>query len=391
MGVSVRKKDGAWYVFINHNGARKARRIGSSRAAAEKVKRAIESEIALGDFGLIDDTPVQLKSFGDYAKEWIDSYAALSCKPSTYIGYQKILCIYLMPRLGKIPLDEVTRADVKKLVTALIAKNLSRSTVRNAVSVVRGIYNQAIDDELVTANPAANLGRLTKTARKAEPKGVALTEQEVVKFLETARELRPESWVFFLVALRAGLRRSELVALKWSDVKFGESENDPNRCLLISRNYVLGQFTSTKSKKVRRVDMSKELRQTLMALKASQAGKKNPMDLVFLGPEGGLLDPDNLYHRFFRPVLAQSGIRKIRLHDLRHTFGSLLLQRGASLIYVKEQMGHSSIQVTADIYGHLVPGADVHFVDLLDQVLSNEGQKAQPATQLQLNENTHIA
>ena len=88
-------------------------------------------------------------------------------------------------------------------------------------------------------------------------------------------------------------------------------------------------------------------------------------DLVFRAPKGTILNPDNLYHRIFLPVLAKAGIRKIRLHDLRHTFGSLLLQNGASIVYVKEQMGHSSIQVTVDIYGHLIPGANVHFVDRL--------------------------
>ena len=89
-------------------------------------------------------------------------------------------------------------------------------------------------------------------------------------------------------------------------------------------------------------------------------------ELVFRSPDGALLDPDNLHHRLFLPVLAKAGIRKIRLHDLRHTFGSLLLQNGASIVYVKEQMGHSSIQVTVDIYGHLIPGANVCFVDRLD-------------------------
>ena len=91
-------------------------------------------------------------------------------------------------------------------------------------------------------------------------------------------------------------------------------------------------------------------------------------ELVFPSPEGTILDPDNLYHRYFLPVLAKAGIRKIRLHDLRHTFGSLLIQAGASIVYVKEQMGHSSIQVTVDIYGHLIPGANVSYVDRLDLV-----------------------
>ena len=86
-------------------------------------------------------------------------------------------------------------------------------------------------------------------------------------------------------------------------------------------------------------------------LEAFLEGKNDISDeLVFPSPDGSILDPDNLYHRYFQPVLTKSGLRKIRLHDLRHTFGSLLIQSGASLVYVKEQMGHSSIQVTVDTY-----------------------------------------
>jgi len=115
-----------------------------------------------------------------------------------------------------------------------------------------------------------------------------------------------------------------------------------------------------------------------------------------LGPERSILDPDNLYHRYFKPVLTKAGLRKIRLHDLRHTFGSLLIQGGASIVYVKEQMGHSSIQVTVDIYGHLIPGANVSFVDKLDE-LPKEQQKttlhhSAPETHHAIDENgTEIA
>jgi integrase len=127
------------------------------------------------------------------------------------------------------------------------------------------------------------------------------------------------------------------------------------------------------SKRSRRVDLSRELRAVLIELRDKRLlesflkGKNDISDeLAFPSPDGSILDPDNLYHRYFLPVLAKAGIRKIRLHDLRHTFGSLLIQNGASIVYVKEQMGHSSIQVTVDIYGHLIPGANVSFVDTLD-------------------------
>ena len=89
-------------------------------------------------------------------------------------------------------------------------------------------------------------------------------------------------------------------------------------------------------------------------------------DWVFCNEAGRPLDGDNLRHRVFYKVLAQAGLRRIRVHDLRHTFASLLIQNGESLAYVKDQLGHSSIQVTVDIYGHLIPGANRAAVDRLD-------------------------
>ena len=90
------------------------------------------------------------------------------------------------------------------------------------------------------------------------------------------------------------------------------------------------------------------------------------------------LKPDNIAVRYMQPALEKAGLRHFRLHDLRHTFGSLLIQDGASLTYVKEQMGHSSIQVTVDIYGHLIPGADISWVDRLD-LPARPQQHATPA------------
>ena len=186
------------------------------------------------------------------------------------------------------------------------------------------------------------------------------------------------------MAVRAGLRRGELVAVQWGDLQLG-GDHDPQRFIVVQHNYVRREHTTTKSKKSRRVDLSRGLRRVLLELRdqrlleAYQKGRNDISgELVFRSPEGTILDPDNLYHRVFLPVLAKAGIRRIRcLHDLRHTFGSLLLQNGASIVYVKEQMGHSSIQVTVDTYGHLIPGANVCFVDRLDGV-SAEVAKTSP-------------
>lgn len=374
MGVTVRKKNSKWYVFINHNGQRKAKCIGENRAAAIQVKRALEAKLALGDFGVLGDADSKAPLFGEYADLWLKDYARLVCKTSTLDGYLSVLRQHLRPKFTSRPLNEIKRSDIKSLINNLIVKGLKRSTVRNALSILRGIFNQAIEDGLLESNPAASLGRFTRTAKASEVKGVALTPEEIKKLLDTAQRVRPEHFPIFLLAVKAGLRRGELVALQWGDIEFGKDENDRNRFIVVQHNFVRREHTSTKSKKARRVDMSRGLRRVLLKLYDARLeagaleGKSDlSKELVFSSPDGRILDPDNFYHRHFIPVLKESGIRKVRLHDLRHTFGSLLIQRGASIVYVKEQMGHSSIRVTVDTYAHLIPGADVSFIDRLDE------------------------
>ena len=265
------------------------------------------------------------------------------------------------------------------MIAELVEKGLSRGTIKNAIAVIRGIFNEAIEAELVQTNPAARLGRFTKAAGTSQQKGTALTPIKSRTFLDAALALFPEYYPLFLTALRAGLRRGELVALQFGDLNFGDEDDQGSRFILVQHNYVRRKHTTTKSRKSRRVDMSRELRRVLIEvrdqrlLQAYLSGKSDITDeLVFPSPDGSILDPDNLYHRIFLPVLAKAGIGKIRLHDLRHTFGSQLIQTGASVVYVKEQMGHSSIQVTVDTYGHLIPGANVPFVDRLDEALKTE-------------------
>jgi len=374
MGVKIKKRGTKWYVYVNYHGKRKNRCVGT-REAAERVRREIEARLALGDVSFLTQHDSGVPVFGAFADRWLAGYARVECKTSTADGYEGVLRQYLRPRFATKPLNEIRRDDVKALINELVTKDLSRNTVRNALCVIRGIFNEAIEDGIVEVNPAARLGRFTRIAKIAEAKGMSLTQAETGQFLQAAKEICPEYHPLFLMALRAGLRRGELVAVQWGDLQFGKDEQDANRFIIVQHNYVRREHTTTKSKKSRRVDLSRELRRVLIELRdrrlleAFLQGKNDISDeLVFPSPGGSILDPDNLYHRYFQPVLTKSGLRKIRLHDLRHTFGSLLIQSGASLVYVKEQMGHSSIQVTVDIYGHLIPGANVSFVDKLDEV-----------------------
>ena len=144
--------------------------------------------------------------------------------------------------------------------------------------------------------------------------------------------------------------------LRWTDVHFGASELDRERYLLVQRNYDRRwsrAMLTPKNHKARRVDMIRELRRVLWTLRnqrsLEKAGRDFSDDLIFPSEAGTPIEMNNFAQRVFGPLLKRAGLRRIRFHDLRHTFGSLLIQTGVSLAYVRDQMGHSSIQVTVDV------------------------------------------
>ena len=387
MSVKVRKRNGTWWIFVNYHGRRKAKKVGN-REAAEKVKRQIEARLALGDFGFLEER--REPTFAEYAEQWLKQHAELSCKPSTVTRYRVILRLYLLPAFGTVRLGQITRAMVKEFLSEKAGGGtLSQSSLRLMLRTLGGIFSHAIDDELVANNPAAKLGKFTNTG-KPNRQATALTRQEAIRLLQAANEYCPQHYALFLTALRSGLRRGELVALRWGDIQFGNHEDDSNRHILVQHNYVQGGFTSPKGKRNRRVDLSKQLRRELLTSRdtrlfaAFQAGQTSIADdLVFPSKTGAVLDAGNLVRRYFLPCVEKAGLRRIRFHDLRHTFGSLLIQDGAPITYVKEQMGHSSIQITVDVYGHLIPGADIQWIDRLDSKTSPQptATQAQPSSE----------
>jgi integrase len=178
MGVKVRKRGGKWYVVVDYQGRRKSKCVGS-REAAEQVRRLVEAKLALGDLSILDSPNDKKPSFDMYADGWLRDYARIECKTSTADGYEGVLDQYLRPRFGKKTLNEIKRDDIKALINDLISKDLSRNTIRNALCVIRSLFNYAIEEGLVDSNPAARLGRFTRSAKTPDTKGTSLTVAEV--------------------------------------------------------------------------------------------------------------------------------------------------------------------------------------------------------------------
>jgi integrase len=395
MGVKIKKRKGGWWVFVNYHGRRKAKKVGTEKAAKE-VAAKIQAKLALGDFGFLQDGDKEVPTLEEYAKKWLEGYVALECKPSTAYSYEQLLRLHVLPKFGTKQLTTITREEIKKflaelsqavkLVNDVPVPKFSRNTLRLIVCALRAVLNAAVEDRILASNPASRVGRFARSDKPAR-QAATMTRKETESFLAAVQDVCPEWEPFFLTALRAGLRKGELIALKWGDIQFGERETDANRYILVQRNWSRGRFTSPKSKKSRRVDLSKQLRATLLELRDRRllsammdGGPGIVDDLVFPSQTGTVIKPDNIVPRYMQPALERAGLRRFRFHDLRHTFGSLLIQDGASLVYVKEQMGHSSIQITVDTYGHLIPGADIAWVDRLDTktTAQQSATRAQP-------------
>ena len=116
MGVKVKKYKGSWYVFIDYQGHRKAKKVGS-RAAAEKVKRQIEARLALGDLGVLHERDTE--SFSDYSRRWLEEHVKVHCKLSTAISYEQVVSFHLVPRFGALRLDHITRDQVKSYLSGI--------------------------------------------------------------------------------------------------------------------------------------------------------------------------------------------------------------------------------------------------------------------------------
>jgi len=371
--VKIRKKGKKFYVFVNYHGQRKAKCIGTSRQLAEQVKRQLESKLTLGDLGFLNDKKEARCTFSQYAERWLKQHAELHCKLSTLQGYRGILRLYLLPQFGPSPLERIGRDDIKQFFAALAEKGLAANTLKNALIVLRVILNCAIEDGFIQVNPANKMARFLPADRD-KFEAVALTREEAEAFLDAMKVLYPDRYSLFLAILRTGMRWGEVVALRWGDIQFGTSEADSNRFIWVRRNWVHGKFTTPKSKKARRIDLSRQLRGVLLELRDTRMldaylnGRTNIADeLVFPSSTGKVLDHGFVYSHYFLPAIESAGLRRFRIHDLRHSFATQLLQDGASLAYVRDQLGHSSIKTTVDLYGHLAPSANIAWMDGLDQ------------------------
>jgi integrase len=375
MGVKVREKvegSGVWWVFVNHNGKRSSKRVGSEKAA-NKVKEMIEARVKLDQY--LPSQPRSIPTLKEYYQAFSETYMETSIRESTRASYKGSFRRHILPALENKRLDEIDRGVVERFIAELMAKKrptvdgpergLAKDSIRVILASLRILLSNAREKGIIQVNPVSNVGKLYRQASKMHEEIQPLTAAEVPGFLQAVQALYPTSLPIFLLALHTGLRSGELNGLQWGDIDFN------GKYVVVRRAIVRGQESSTKTNRIRRVDLSDAALFALEALRRTRQeewlakGQNEIPKWVFCNEEGRWLDFYHIKKRHLQKSLMKAKLRQIRFHDLRHTFASLLIQNGESLAYVKDQLGHSSIKMTVDVYGHLVPGANRQAVNRL--------------------------
>jgi integrase len=280
----------------------------------------------------------------------IASATTRGLKRSTVMSYETICRVHLSPFFGSRPLDRIARRDVESLGAQMIRKGKAPATTRHALSVLHTIFEHARRQEWVVANPVSLADK--PRVEQVDPDIRFLDTEEVEALVRgvpddyLGRVERP----MYLAAAMTGMRQGELLALRWLDVDWAAQR------VRIRRNFVRGEFGTPKSKRSSRsVPLADRLARELDQLHrvTNWPGED---DLVFAHPHTGKpIDRSKLLKRF-KSALKHAGVRDVRFHDLRHTFGTRLAAQGVPMRTLQEMMGHRDFKTTL-IYADYAPSA----------------------------------
>lgn len=284
-----------------------------------------------------------MPGFSEVANDWL-VYKKPNIRESTFIQYQGHVQNHLKPYFGKTKISRVNFNAIEKYMAYKIEQGMTPPTLKKTLITLGGILKYSVRKRYIDYNPVREIEK--PRGKASEKKKIDfLTPEEILALINNTRGQKYK--VLFTLAVMTGMRQGELLGLKWSDIDWRNNQ------IRVKRTYNYGRFYEPKSEKsIRSIDMDQAVIHELK--KWRLACLPNELDLVFPNENGKPMDYHNVVKRHFWPALSRAGIRRIRFHDLRHAYATLLIDQGEHPKYIQIQMGHSSINVTMDTYGHLM-------------------------------------
>lgn len=304
---------------------------------------------------------------GEWLKRWLETVAKPGTRPTTYTRYAGLVDHYLIPALGRIPLERLSPSDVRGLLNR--TDTLSPRSRHHLRAVLRTALKVAMREGLIPNNAAA----LAEAPRVPASEMHTLAEEDATRFLDAIRDDRLEA--LYRVALALGLRQGEALGLRWEDLDLDGGRLTVRHALQrLNGSYVLVEPKSRASR--RTISPLPEVITTALSehrqkqeRESDALGERwlNVQNLVFTTAYGAPLSASVVTHDFQR-ILQRAGLPRIRFHDLRHSCASLLLAQGVPTRMIMELLGHSQITLTLNTYSHVLPSVRKETAAAMDRI-----------------------
>lgn len=350
--------------------------VKGTKKQAEKELASLINRLEIGNY--IKPTKITV---GLFLEQWLKDYASTNTAPRTFERYAEIVRTHLMPNLGRITLTYLKPEHLQAYYTLELTSGrlngkggLSAQTVKHHHRVLSAALNHAVKWGLVTRNVA----NAVDPPRPLKKEMATIQAEDVNQLLEEARKLERASsipyYTLFYTALHTGMRRGELLALRWSDIDLELMTISVNRSLQVLKDGTK-IIREPKTPKARRsISMTPSLALQLREHKTSQSALRllnnQPVQhhhLIFSDFDGQPINPNTVTPAFSK-IAKRAGLN-LRLHDLRHTHATMMMKAGVHPKIVSERLGHATVAFTLDTYSHVVPGLQEAAAKAFDECL----------------------
>ncbi len=364
--IYQRKEDGKWVGSITLENKKRKVLYGKTRKEVqEKMKVALHEQ----QQGTLITAPQQtLKS---YLEHWLEDVHKPSIRISTYVKYKKLMNGHIIPALGHIKLQKLTPQQVQRFYT----DKLKQGAAPKMVSNIHGVLHKALDNAVKWSLIARNVCDAVSPPRVPKTEKQVLTKQQAHTLLEYVKKHRLEA--ILVLAVTTGMRRGEILALRWRDVSFEDGSIQVRRTVDYIPHYGYVENEPKTARGRRKIMLPSFVINILKAHRLQQIEAKSKVgpdwiekDLVFCGIHGDYFNPNYLL-RVFKRVLVDAGLPHMRFHDLRHSAATILLSMNIHPKVVQEVLGHSTINMTLDTYSHVLPSMQKDITDRWDNEFSS--------------------
>jgi integrase len=372
---SITKRGTSWSAIVDlppdpATGKRRQKRV-TARTRREVEVQAAEL-IQKSQTGFVDAGKLTVR---DFFEHWLETTAP-TLRAVTVRRYRDLARLHIVGVIGNTSLAKLTAADVQRLYADRL-KRLSPTTVR----YVHAVLHHALDDAVKWGLLARNVADTVEPPQRARNEMHVWSAEHVGCVLRTAGHDPLEA--FWRLAIYTGMRRGELLALKWSDLELDAGALFVQRALSRGETSRLEEGEPKSQSGRRRIALSPSVVESLRRHRVRQLEYRlsigdayKDRGYVFVNETGGYVHPNTLYRRF-RDLIARAGVPTIRFHDLRHTSATLLLAEGVHGKIVQERLGHANIAMTLDLYSHVSADMQRNAADTLEaRIMAAEQQGA---------------